>query len=151
MTNWSKVFPLLWAYRPSRSRFGDAADWRRAVQAQAKAAAVDAVARNMPQPTADGKGLFVSADPLGLLWKFRPADEKRSMWSNWLATQWLAEEAVASQTLPPQYSPDAPLRKAAEQQTAEAGFSIPWKPILLLAGVYYAWKNRARLMRALKR
>lgn len=144
MTNWGSVYPLLWAYRPARGRFADSVTWRKAVLEQSKAAAVDAVARKIPQPTADGRGLFVSVDPLGLLWKFRPADEKRSMWANWLSTQWLAEEAVAAQVLPPTYKPDAPLRRAAEQQTAGSGISIPWVPLLILGGGWWWWKHRKK-------
>lgn len=149
-TDWSKVYPLLWTYRPARGRFADPASWRKAVQSQAKAAAVDAVARAIPQPTADGRGLFVSADPLGLLWKFRPADEKRSMWANWLASQWITEQAKIEQVVPKEYTPDAPLRKAAEQQTAAGGFGIPWKLLLVVGLGVFGWKNRAKLLRVFK-
>ena len=144
MTDWSKVYPLLWAYRPARGRFADQVTWRKAVLEQAKAAAVDAVARNIPQPTADGKGLFVSVDPLGLVWKFRDRDEKRSMWANWLSAEWLAGEARETQVMPPDYSPTAPLRKAAEQQTAEAGFRIPWALLAVVGGGLWLWKRRKR-------
>lgn len=144
MTDWSKVYPLLWTYRPARGRFPDQSAWRKAALEQAKAAAVDAVARNLPQPTADGRGLFVSVDPLGLVWKFRPRDEKRSMWANWIFAEWSAEEARNTQVLPPTYSPTAPLRKAAEQQTAEAGFRIPWGLLVVAGGGWWWWKYRRK-------